>query len=135
MIGNIPPSIIFRGKHGHKYFTTYGTLRNITKLKPWRLYNVLIEKYEWKTKDAKEFTEFIEPMLDFDINLRATAIQCLQHPWLIDSTNTEETRKLDNEQKTECSAECIEDLCDKKDVPSKETDSDQSALLKESSVV
>lgn len=25
LLGNIPPSIIFRGKHGHKYFTTYGT--------------------------------------------------------------------------------------------------------------
>lgn len=24
LLGNIPTSIIFRGKHGHKYFTTYG---------------------------------------------------------------------------------------------------------------
>ena len=30
-----------------------GQLKNITKLKPWRLYNVLADKYEWDPQTAK----------------------------------------------------------------------------------
>lgn len=59
-----------------------GNLRNITKLKPWGLYNVLVEKYEWDPLEAKNFTEFLQPMLEFNPNQRATAAQCLKHPWL-----------------------------------------------------
>ena len=33
-------------------------------------------------KDAKEFSDFLEPMLDYVPENRATAKQCLQHPWL-----------------------------------------------------
>lgn len=106
-------------------------MRNITKLKPWGLYNVLIEKYEWNSKDAREFADFIEPMLDFDTNLRASAAQCLKHPWLLDSNNLDETRKIDNEDVTVNSTHSEDPCDDKKDVTSNETDSDQSALLKE----
>lgn len=59
-----------------------GNLRNITKLKPWGLYNVLVEKYEWNPIDAKEFTDFLVPMLNFNSNARASATECLKHPWL-----------------------------------------------------
>lgn len=54
-----------------------GNLRNITKLKPWDLYSVLVDKYNWNAFDAREFTDFLEPMLNFDPNTRATAAQCL----------------------------------------------------------
>lgn len=54
-----------------------GNLRNITKLKPWDLYSVLVDKYNWNPFDAKEFTDFLEPMLNFDRNARATAAECL----------------------------------------------------------
>ncbi|XP_037051096.1 SRSF protein kinase 3-like [Bradysia coprophila] len=82
LLGVIPPSLIFRGKHGLKYFTSYGNLRNITKLKPWSLYNVLVEKYDWDPNEARKFSEFLQPMLAFNPNERATAAQCLKHPWL-----------------------------------------------------
>uniref|UniRef100_A0A336M472 non-specific serine/threonine protein kinase n=1 Tax=Culicoides sonorensis TaxID=179676 RepID=A0A336M472_CULSO len=82
LLGNIPPSLIFRGKHGKKYFTSYGSLRNITKLKPWKLYDVLTEKYEWDPEEAKGFTDFLLPMLDYNPLLRSTAAKSVQHPWL-----------------------------------------------------
>ncbi|GAB0095634.1 SRSF protein kinase 3 [Sergentomyia squamirostris] len=82
LLGNIPPSLIFRGKHGSKYFTSIGHLRNILKLKPWGLQNVLIEKYEWDPIEARNFTDFLLPMLHFNPILRASAAQCLKHPWL-----------------------------------------------------
>ena len=59
-----------------------GELRHITKLKPWGLFEVLTEKYEWDVQLARDFAEFLHPMLAFDPNGRATAAECLQHPWL-----------------------------------------------------
>ncbi|XP_055855059.1 SRSF protein kinase 3-like isoform X3 [Episyrphus balteatus] len=82
LLGTIPPSVIFRGKHGLKYFTSYGGLRNITKLKPWSLLNVLIEKYDWDPIEAKKFADFLMPMLEYNPIIRASASECLKHPWL-----------------------------------------------------
>ncbi|XP_059226849.1 SRSF protein kinase 1 isoform X3 [Stomoxys calcitrans] len=82
LLGTIPPSVIFRGKHGVKYFTSYGGLRNITKLKPWSLINVLIEKYDWDPIEAKKFSDFLLPMLEYNPVIRASAAECLNHPWL-----------------------------------------------------
>ena len=64
-----------------RFFQT-GELRHITKLKPWGLFEVLTEKYEWDVQQAREFADFLHPMLAFDPNQRATAAECLQHPWL-----------------------------------------------------
>jgi hypothetical protein len=33
-----------------------GELRHISKLKPWPLYEVLTEKYEWEASKAKVYT-------------------------------------------------------------------------------
>ena len=44
--------------------------------------DVLVEKYEWPLKEAKEFQDFLEPMLDYVPEKRATAAQCLDHPFL-----------------------------------------------------
>ncbi|KAM7358028.1 serine-arginine protein kinase at 79D isoform 5-T5 [Cochliomyia hominivorax] len=82
LLGTIPPSVILRGKHGLKYFTSYGSLRYITKLKPWSLINVLIEKYDWDPVEAKKFSDFLLPMLEYNPVIRASAAECLQHPWL-----------------------------------------------------
>lgn len=82
LLGIIPLNIIQNCKHGFNYFNRNGILRNITKLKPWSLYNVLLEKYEWNSNDAKEFSDFLQPMLEYDPILRATALECLSHSWL-----------------------------------------------------
>jgi len=59
-------------------------LRRISKLKPWPLKNVLIEKYEWEDSAAEGFSQFLLPMLNPDRQKRATAAECLKHPWLTD---------------------------------------------------
>ncbi|CAH0398808.1 unnamed protein product [Chilo suppressalis] len=82
LLGDIPKRIAASGKYSKMFFNKKGELRNITGLKPWGLVSVLTEKYEWSQKDAEEFADFLKPMLDFDPNRRATAYECLQHPWL-----------------------------------------------------
>lgn len=84
LLGEIPRRITAQGKNSRLFFTKKSELRHITGLKPWCLEDVLAEKYEWSRKDAAEFAAFLKPMLDFDPNLRATAAQCLLHPWLND---------------------------------------------------
>ena len=67
-------------------FASYklGELRHITKLKPWGLYEVLTEKYEWDPETAQGFADWLLPMLAFDSDERATAQECLAHPFLND---------------------------------------------------
>ena len=60
-----------------------GELRHITKLRPWGLYEVLTEKYDWTPEDAAAFADFLLPMLAFDPQKRASALECLNHPWLL----------------------------------------------------
>lgn len=61
---------------------TVGDLKHITKLKPWGLFEVLVEKYEWSQEEAAGFTDFLLPMLELVPEKRATAADCLRHPWL-----------------------------------------------------
>lgn len=82
LLGEIPKRIALSGKHSRQFFNKKCQLRHITGLKPWSLYEVLTEKYEWDSNEAREFTNFLRPMLDFDPNRRATAEECLKHSWL-----------------------------------------------------
>ncbi|XP_046740857.1 SRSF protein kinase 2 isoform X2 [Diprion similis] len=82
LLGEIPRRIALSGKHSRIFFNKKGELRHITGLKPWSLYEVLTEKYDWLPSEAREFAEFLTPMLDFDPSKRATAAECLKHPWL-----------------------------------------------------
>lgn len=82
LLGEIPRRIAMSGKHSRQFFNKKCDLRHITGLKPWGLFEVLTEKYEWDHVEAREFTAFLRPMLDFDPNRRATAAECLKHPWL-----------------------------------------------------
>merc|ERR1719308_245724 len=72
------------GKYSKEYFRKTGELRHITKLKPWPLYDVLTEKYEWDTQIAREFADWLLPMLAYDPNERATALDCINHPFMAD---------------------------------------------------
>ncbi|XP_017016047.2 SRSF protein kinase 3 isoform X1 [Drosophila takahashii] len=82
LLGPIPRHIVFRGTYAQQSFNRGGELRNITGLKPWGLMDVLLEKYEWSQGEAESFASFLKPMLEFDPAKRATAAECLQHPWL-----------------------------------------------------
>lgn len=59
-----------------------GELRHISSLKPWGLFEVLLEKYEWPLDQAAQFSDFLLTMLELQPERRATAAQCLQHAWL-----------------------------------------------------
>lgn len=69
------------------FFKRDGTLRRISKLKPWPLKDVLIEKYEWSDEEAESFASFLLPMLLADPARRATAAQSLLNPWLTQDPN------------------------------------------------
>ncbi|KAG5669700.1 hypothetical protein PVAND_017582 [Polypedilum vanderplanki] len=96
----IPQSLIMKGKHGLKYFTSYGNLRHITKLKTWSLYNVLLEKYEWSPEDARQFADFILPIShskyirikqDKGLNQQQQKKQkpvCIVKPFKVENKNT-----------------------------------------------
>ena len=84
LMGNIPRHIAFSGKYSREFFNKKGELRHITKLKPWGLFSVLTEKYEWDPEIAQSFADWLLPMLAFDPNDRATAEECLAHPFVVD---------------------------------------------------
>ena len=82
LLGPIPYNIATSGKYSGEFFTKRGQLRHINQLRPWELYEVLTEKYEWTQRDAAEFSDFLLPMLNYNIFERATALDCLNHPWI-----------------------------------------------------
>ncbi|PIC39003.1 hypothetical protein B9Z55_010833 [Caenorhabditis nigoni] len=83
LLGQISPSIYKKGKHWREFFHKNGNLLHIHQLKPWSLYEVLRQKYEWSHEDAQQFESFLRPMLDFDQEKRATANDALKHPFLL----------------------------------------------------
>lgn len=82
LLGQIPLNITQTGKYAKDFFNKKGNLKHIRSLKPWNLYQVLTEKYEWTNDEATSFHDFLVPMLHYDPAQRATAAECLKHPWL-----------------------------------------------------
>uniref|UniRef100_A0A3B3X9I8 non-specific serine/threonine protein kinase n=1 Tax=Poecilia mexicana TaxID=48701 RepID=A0A3B3X9I8_9TELE len=73
---------LFEPHSGEDYSRDEGDLKHITKLKPWGLLEVLVEKYEWPREEAACFSDFLLPMLELVPEKRATAAECLRHSWL-----------------------------------------------------
>ncbi|KAB5546445.1 hypothetical protein PHYPO_G00072100 [Pangasianodon hypophthalmus] len=82
LLGKIPASVALSGKYSSKYFNSNGELQRIATLRPWGLYEVLIEKYHFLLQEATLFSDLLLQMLDFLPEQRVTAAQCLKHPWL-----------------------------------------------------
>ncbi|XP_054637430.1 SRSF protein kinase 3 [Dunckerocampus dactyliophorus] len=82
LLGPIPLPFAFSGRYSREYFNRRGDLRHISSLKPWALFEVLLEKYEWPLDQAAQFSDFLSTMLELEPQRRATATQCLQHAWL-----------------------------------------------------
>uniref|UniRef100_A0AAY5JXI2 non-specific serine/threonine protein kinase n=1 Tax=Esox lucius TaxID=8010 RepID=A0AAY5JXI2_ESOLU len=82
LLGQVPRKLITAGKYSKDFFTKKGDLKHITKLKPWGLLEVLQDKYEWPREEAECFADFLLPMLDLVPEKRATATDCLRHPWI-----------------------------------------------------
>ncbi|KAL7398984.1 hypothetical protein ABVT39_018146 [Epinephelus coioides] len=82
LLGKIPPAVALSGKYSAEYFGRRGDLRCVGSLRFWSLYDVLVEKYHFPLEDATGFSNFLLRMLDYYPERRATAAQCLRHPWL-----------------------------------------------------
>uniref|UniRef100_A0A8B9JK08 non-specific serine/threonine protein kinase n=1 Tax=Astyanax mexicanus TaxID=7994 RepID=A0A8B9JK08_ASTMX len=82
LLGKVPRKVVAAGKYSREFFSKKGELRHITKLKPWSLFDVLVEKYGWSAEDAGHFTHFLLPMLEMVPEKRASARDCLNHAWL-----------------------------------------------------
>ncbi|XP_012612652.1 SRSF protein kinase 3 isoform X3 [Microcebus murinus] len=82
LLGDIPPAFALSGRYSREFFNRRGELRHIHNLKHWGLYEVLMEKYEWPLEQAMQFSAFLLPMMEYIPEKRASAADCLQHPWL-----------------------------------------------------
>ncbi|XP_067227427.1 SRSF protein kinase 3 isoform X1 [Chanodichthys erythropterus] len=82
LLGKIPVTVALSGKYSYEFFNRKGDLRRIAVLRPWGLYEVLVEKYHFLLREASLFSDFLLQMLNFLPERRATAAQCLKHPWL-----------------------------------------------------
>lgn len=84
LLGPVPNRLMFGGTLSKLIFNDKGQLLHIHGLKPWGLVSVLTEKYEWSHEEAIKFSDFLVPMLTYETKKRATAEQCLKHPWLLE---------------------------------------------------
>ncbi|KAM4582952.1 SRSF protein kinase 3-like [Fundulus diaphanus] len=82
LLGPLPSQFALSGRKSKQYFNRKGQLRHISKLKPWSLLEILLDKYEWPREEALPFTSFLLTMLEVQPQKRATAAQCLRHPWI-----------------------------------------------------
>lgn len=82
LLGEIPPPVICKGRKSKLFFNNKLVLRNIRELEFWPLHKVLQEKYKLPKEEAASFASFLLPMLVFEPEKRASAAECLDHPWL-----------------------------------------------------
>ncbi|KAJ3438896.1 hypothetical protein M0812_14911 [Anaeramoeba flamelloides] len=82
LLGKIPKDILITGKKSYKFVERSGNLRHIKKLEFWSLKNVFMTKYKFNEQKAKEMSDFLTPMFEYDIKKRITAKQLLNHPWM-----------------------------------------------------
>ncbi|KAG8662895.1 hypothetical protein MANES_01G155800v8 [Manihot esculenta] len=82
LLGKMPRKIAVGGARSKDLFNRYGDLKRIRRLKFRPLDRLLVDKYKFSDNEAREFAEFLFPLLDFAPEKRPTAQQCLQHTWL-----------------------------------------------------
>ena len=61
------------GKWAQEIFKKNGELRNIHRLRPWALPDVLREKYHFSVEEGQKISEFLLPMLELEPVKRANA--------------------------------------------------------------
>uniref|UniRef100_A0A3P8U764 non-specific serine/threonine protein kinase n=1 Tax=Amphiprion percula TaxID=161767 RepID=A0A3P8U764_AMPPE len=82
LLGSLPCQFALSGRNSKRYFNRKGQLRHISRLKPWSLFEILLEKYEWPREEAAQFSSFLLTMLELLPEKRATAAECLKHSWI-----------------------------------------------------
>ena len=86
LLGRYPKKLAGEPK-ARQFFNRRGELKHIHHLNFWDLPSVLVKKYHYHPDDARSIADFLIPMLDFVPEKRATALQCLKHPWLRGSSS------------------------------------------------
>ena len=104
LLGRMPRDFALSGQRSRRYFTRAGCLRKIQGLNYWPLKNVLSEKYKFNEKESLAFAEFLQPMLNWDPNKRASAQQMLKSKWFEMESNYKtkidsEEAKVENQEK------------------------------------
>jgi len=84
LLGKMPKRLALEGKYSKNFFCKKGNLKHIKHLKFWPIQDVLVEKYHFSEVDAQAVADFMTPLLDFDPNTRATALEALRSDWLKD---------------------------------------------------
>jgi len=84
LLGRFPRYLALSGKYSSEIFNRQGELRNIHKLRLWKLTDVLYEKYHFTRQESEEIGDFILPMIEINPDRRASAQEMLQHPWIKD---------------------------------------------------
>ncbi|XP_051127369.1 uncharacterized protein LOC127248865 [Andrographis paniculata] len=82
LLGKMPRKVATGGARSKDYFDRYGDLKRIRRLKYRTLDRLLVDKYKFSEQDARDFADFVCPILDFEPEKRPSAQQCLQHLWL-----------------------------------------------------
>lgn len=84
LLGRFPRYLALSGKYSSEIFNRQGELRNIHKLRLWKLTDVLYEKYHFTRQESEEIGDFILPMIEINPDRRASAQEMLEHPWIKD---------------------------------------------------
>lgn len=107
ILGKAPVDLLLTGTNYRKFFSSQKCLRAIHGIKGWSLDKLLIQKYRIKEKEAKELSDFLIPMLEWNHNKRASAKEMLDHPWLKPNAN-EEYRMNEREYRQWCLTNSLE---------------------------
>ena len=81
-VGKMPKNFALSGLDSYKYFDKKGKLRRIKNLIYFPIKDILVKKYHFKEKEAKAFSDFLMPMLEYYPEKRASARDLVRHPWL-----------------------------------------------------
>lgn len=89
LLGPFPRQMLKESYYSRDFFNSRGELHRISKLKPWGLKDVLVEKYKVSVSDAIDISDFLLPMLSLQPDTRADAGGMINHPWLSDALGLE----------------------------------------------
>lgn len=82
--GGIPPALIDEGRLRSKFFDSRYSLRKIRQsdLRPEKLSDRIVRKYQWKRQHADELESFLSLCLQVMDSDRPSCAQMLEHEWL-----------------------------------------------------
>ena len=121
-VGKMPKNFALSGFDSYKYFDKNGKLKRIKKLIYYPIKDILVKKYNFKEKEAKAFSDFLMPMLEYYPDKRASARELLKHPWLnmpadfdykISEIEIEKRKMIENNKMMEENEDKKKDVIDK----------------------